>query len=111
MLVLWLNSTLGLLNLITFRVETEGPWVHFKKKMLAELPVLDIRTLGSEQIDFLARTFDSLSEREFRPLPLLVEDETRVSIDHALSEVLNLPDLSPLREMLVREPVVSMQRL
>ncbi len=110
-LALWLNSTLGLLILLTMRTETEGPWVNFKKTTLKVMPVLDIRKLSDVQLAQLAAAYDDLCERELQPLPRMAEDETRAAIDDALSHTLGLPGLAPLREMLAREPVVSMQRL
>lgn len=110
-LALWLNSTLGLLILLTMRTETEGPWVNFKKTTLKAMPTLDIRKLSDAQLAKLAAAYDELCERELQPLPRMAEDEARAAIDDALSNALGLPDLAPLREMLAREPVVSMQRL
>ena len=37
-LVLWINSTLGILLAVGHRVPTQGPWVQFKKPVLAALP-------------------------------------------------------------------------
>ncbi|MCY4023115.1 MAG: hypothetical protein OXF32_06680 [Anaerolineaceae bacterium] len=110
-LALWLNSSLGLISLLSVRTETEGAWVKFKKPLLKAMPVLDIRKLDDAQLAQLAAAYDDLCEQELQPLPRMAEDETRAAIDNALSEVLGLPDLAPLREMLAREPVVSMQRL
>ncbi len=110
-LALWINSTLGVLNLLTIRTETEGAWVNFKKTTLKAMPVLDIRKLSDAQLAQLAAAYDELCERELQPLPRMAEDETRAAIDRALADTLGLPDLAPLREMLAREPVVCMQRI
>jgi len=110
-LLLWLNSTLSALTLITMRAETEGAWVKFKKTTLKAMPVLDIRKLDDAQLAQLAAAYDDLCEQELQPLPRMAEDETRAAIDNAFSEALGLPDLALLREMLAREPVVSMKRL
>ena len=56
-LVLWLNSTLGLLLLLAHREETEGAWIDFKKPILAKLPVLDIGPLSNDQLDELSDTY------------------------------------------------------
>lgn len=110
-LALWLNSTLGILSLLTIRGETEGAWAQFKKTHLKAMPVLNVRKLSDAQLAQLATAYDALCKRELQPLPRMAADETRTAIDNALSAVLELPDLAPLREMLAREPVVSMQRL
>lgn len=46
-LVAWLNSTLGLLTILTQRTSTEGGWAAMKKADPEELPVLDTRSLST----------------------------------------------------------------
>jgi len=110
-LVLWLNSTLGLTILFATRDETRGAWVDFKKPSLLAMPVLDIRTLSDDQMATLAQLYDKLAEKELLPLPQMATDEARAEIDKAFVDVLKLPDFSILRTMLSREPVVCMKRL
>lgn len=110
-LVLWANSTLGLLMLIGNRMETRGAWVAFKKPTLLAMPVLDVRALDSHALQHLAQAFDRLCEQPLLPLPQMAQDATRIAIDDALCEALRLPDLSPLRTALAREPVVCLQPL
>ena len=107
-LAVWLNSTLGFLVLLAHRVETEGPWVKFKKNMLLQMPVLDVARLDHPKLQRLATAYDSLAREAFRPFPEMAEDTTREAIDGAISEALGLPDLSGLRELLPREPIVSL---
>jgi hypothetical protein len=110
-LVLWLNSTLGVLLLIANRVETMGAWTKFKKPTLSAMPVLDVRRLRKGALRRLGQTFDALAEQPLLSLPQMPQDDTRCAIDEALSAVLGLPDLTPLREALSREPVVCLQPL
>lgn len=110
-LALWLNSTLGLINLFVTRDETRGAWVDFKKPSLGAMPVLDIRQLSEEQLCKLAAAYDEVCHETLRPLPQMAEDETRAKIDAAIADALGLPDFSILRKMLAREPVVCMERL
>ncbi len=110
-LVLWLNSTLGLTVLFATRDETRGAWVDFKKPSLGAMPVLDIRALTDDQRTRLAQAYDRICEKELLPFPQMAEDGVRAEIDAAIAEVLGLPDLSVLRKMLGREPVVCMKRL
>jgi len=110
-IMLWLNSTLGLINLIATRDETRGAWVDFKKPSLRALPILDVRKLSEVQIATLVDTYDEICDEEILPLPSMATDKTREKIDSAISEVLGLPDLSILRKMLAREPVVCMERI
>ena len=110
-LVLWLNSTLGVLLLIANRVETMGAWTKFKKPTLSAMPVLDVRQLKKGALRRLAQTFDALAEQPLLSLPQMPQDDTRCAIDEALRAVLGLPDLTPLREAMAREPVVCLQPL
>jgi hypothetical protein len=110
-LVLWLNSTLGLTILFATRDETRGAWVDFKKPSLLAMPVLDIRSLNDDQMATLAHLYDKLAEKELLPLPQMATDVVRAEIDKAFADVLKLPDFSILRTMLSREPVVCMKRL
>lgn len=110
-LVLWLNSTLGLLILLAHREETQGAWVDFKKPVLTELSVLDIHALKKEQRRSLARAYDKLSKDLILPFPHMAHDPTRQKIDEAITKTLGLPELTVLREMLAREPVVCLKPL
>ncbi len=110
-LVLWFNSTLGLLLLLANRVETAGAWVQFKKPMLHELLVLDVRKLAGDQLRDLANAFDRLAEKPLQPLPQSTEDEVRVAIDNIIARTLGLGDLTHLRSVLVREPILTLKPL
>jgi len=105
-LALWLNSTLGLLTFFGHRVPTRGPWVQFKKPLLTAMPVLNVHALDRRQLSQLASTYDSIADLEFNTMQNMGEDEARISIDGALSHVLGLPDLGPLRSLLAHEPIV-----
>ncbi len=105
-LVLWQNSTLGMLLLIGHRVETEGGWVKFKKPVLEGMPALDVGALGTAQLNQLGAAFDNLAKRELLPIRLAASDSTRQAINAALAQTLNLPDVSPLTQLLVEEPML-----
>jgi hypothetical protein len=106
-LILWINSTLGLLVLLSFRAETRGPWVDFKKPTLQSMPVLDVGALSSTDLQTLAREFDEIAEGPIRPLKEVASDEARRRIDDLLCRVLRLPDLADLRRQLSIEPILS----
>ncbi len=110
-LAVWLNSSLGLLTLLARRTTTRAGWSAMKKTDLARLPVLDVRSLTSEQLSALSDLFDDLSDSEFERLPAMQECPTRKTLDDGLSEILGLPDLAVLRTLLASEPVVSNRRL
>ena len=110
-LVVWLNSSLGLLTLLAQRTSTRGGWVAMKKADLEVLPVLDVQAIPASQLQSLAKLFDAMSEEEFERLPGMAHCPARRSLDDGISKILGLPDLSKLRELLASEPVVSNRRL
>ena len=103
-LLLWLNSTLGLLMYFGCRAITQGAWMQMKKPAWQSMPVLNVRNLIEEQSGALSATYDLVSRKAFRPLAQLDSDPTRIQIDEALCKTLSLPSLTPIRELLVREP-------
>ena len=103
-LLLWLNSSLSLLAFFGSRVATRSAWMQMKKPAWAAMPALDVRVLSDAQVSSLAAAYDALCDRELLALAKLNVDPARRAIDEALSAALGLPDLSPLREMLAREP-------
>jgi hypothetical protein len=103
-LLLWLNGTLSILSYFGRRAITEGAWMQMKKPAWASMPVLDVRALDASQLKILADTYDRLSVKELAPIAQLNDDPIRQAIDAALCRVLDLPDLSAIRELLAREP-------
>ena len=110
-LAVWLNCSLGLLTMLAQRTSTRGGWVAMKKADLEELPVLDVRQLSTSQLERLSRLFDEMAEAEFERLPGMVYCPARSALDDGISEILGLPDLAKLRDLLASEPVVSNRRL
>ena len=107
-LVVWLNSTPALILLLGRREETRGAWVQFKKPTLQGLPVLDVLALDDALISTLAEVFDSVAKRVILPFPKMATDPVRAEIDAAISATLDLPPLDELRELLSREPILSL---
>jgi hypothetical protein len=105
-LTLWLNSTLGLILFVGFRVPTRGPWVQFKKPTLKVMPVLDVTNLKDQQLRILSGAFDQIARAIIEPLPRMAEDRVRASIDSAFELALGLPNLAPLRALLAQEPII-----
>ena len=110
-LAVWLNSSLGLLTILAQRTSTRGGWVAMKKADLEVLPVLDLRRVSPAQLQGLSELFDEMAEEEFERLPAMAHCPARRALDDRISEILDLPDLGKLRELLASEPVVSNQRL
>ena len=73
--------------------------------------LLNLRRLTPMQLGALARGYDRLRRKELLPFPRMAGDPTRIEVDRTISRVLGLPDLSPLREMLAREPFVCLEPL
>ena len=110
-LTLWLNSTIGLITLLSHREETEGAWIDFKKPVLTGLPILAVRTLEVDKLKVLSDTYDKVCKEELQPFPHMAHDPVRQAVDEAVTKMLGLPDISILREMLAREPVVCLKAL
>ncbi len=110
-LAVWLNSSLGLLTVLVRRTSTEGGWVALKKADLKELPVLDPRRLSTSQVQNLSRLFDTLATAEFERLPRMAHCPARRALDDGIANILDLPELSTLRDLLASEPVISNRRL
>ena len=103
-LLLWLNSTMSVLLVLSHRVTSQGSWMNFKKPQWQAMPVLDVRTLSDETLTKLAFAYDTLCNKELMALGKLGKDPVRAAIDDALSMALGLPDIKPLRQLLSREP-------
>jgi hypothetical protein len=108
-LLLWLNGTLSILGYFGRRAITEGAWMQMKKPAWASMPVLDVRALDADQLRKLALAYDDFAIRELAPIAQLNIDPVRQGIDAALCEVLSLPDLSTVRDLLAREPGLTAQ--
>lgn len=108
-LLLWLNSTLGLLMYYGSRAITHGPWMQMKKPAWQSMPVLDVRQLDQQQCSGLSRAYDAVRGLTLRPLSQVDRDPHRLQIDDALCEALSLPALDSIRELLVREPGLTGQ--
>lgn len=107
-LVLWLNSTLGMLLLFAHREETRGAWVQFKKPVLGSMPVLDLSSVSPQALDQLSDAYDELCNSPFLPLPEMGTDATRARIDTSICKALDLPAIDSLRRLLGQEPVITL---
>jgi len=68
-LVLWFNTTWGLLTILISRQETEGAWSSLKMAQWRLLPVLDISSLDIDTLRRLAETFDRYASRVPKRIP------------------------------------------
>lgn len=107
-LVLWLNSTLGIISLLSARVETRGAWIELKKPIVNDLRVLNLVALRSRQREALSAAFDRLQKQPLRRISSLGSDPVRAEIDAAIGNALGVSaEMAVLREMLEREPIMS----
>lgn len=114
-LLLWSNSTLGLISFWWHGTRQQEGRACVTVTKLPELPVLDPRTLTDEQLDHCNEIFEEVKERSFLPANEAYRDETRLALDRALffgsARVLQLdPNLESaldlLREQWCAEPSV-----
>lgn len=95
-LVLWFNTTWGLLTILINREETRGGWAQVKMGQWLLMPVLDVASLDSETIKRLAGVFDRYAEKQPRRIPEQFNprdpDPIRLGIDIEFLEALN-PEL------------------
>ncbi|MEM0486897.1 MAG: hypothetical protein QW080_02025 [Sulfolobales archaeon] len=68
-LVLWFNTTWGLLSIIANREETRGRWMRLKMAHWRLLPVLDVSRLSETTLMRLSSKFDELSSVNLRRIP------------------------------------------
>lgn len=103
-LLLFLNSSLGIVLYFSRRVITEGAFMQMKKPAWENMPVLDVRRVTKRQLSMLAGTYDEIESMPLHPIAQLDADPIRISIDDALCKVLELPQVRSIRELLAREP-------
>jgi hypothetical protein len=115
-LVLWANSSLGLLL----------HWWHANKQQsgrgsigvsaLASLPILDVTKLSKKALSKAVAIFDDMKHKELRPINEIAQDAVRAEIDTRLAtEVLGFPlelaapdgPLALLRQKLALEPSIA----
>jgi hypothetical protein len=113
LLALWLNSTLGILLLLSEAETTRGPWVKFKKRPLHTLPVVDFTRLTSGEVVRLRQAYDNLAQQKLQALPIeFATPQTRQRIDNAFSDGLHLDsDLTSLYRLLARDPIITCKPL
>ena len=83
-LLLWCNSTLGLILFWWHGTRQQEGRSRLTISKLPDLPVLDPRTLTEEQVDHCRAIFDDFKDREFLPANEAWRDETRKALDREL---------------------------
>jgi hypothetical protein len=106
-LILWLNSSIGIMALLGHRTETEGAFIAFKKPILEEMPILDISSLSNSKLKNLGDSYNILAMKNLLPLPNMCSDPIRQNIDTAIEKSLGISSLVNIRTMLAREPIIA----
>ena len=83
-LLLWCNSTLGLLMYWWKGARQQSGRSIMTVTAIPDLPVLDPRTLTDQQLDRCQAIFDDFEGREFLPANEAYRDETRKALDREL---------------------------
>ena len=96
----WLNSTFGLLLVLSNRQETRGVWLRLKLSHWRLQDVLDVSKLDVIKLRKLSAMLDKYKEKEFKRLPLQYDDidEIRLSFD---LEILKILEIDIEKEMLI----------
>jgi hypothetical protein len=68
-LILWLNTTWGILTILANRTETRGRWIELTITKWKLQPVLNVIQLDEETIGRLAWVLDQYRDKELRRLP------------------------------------------
>lgn len=109
-LVLWFNTTWGLLTILINREETRGRWFQVKMGQWLLMPVLDVARLDSDTLKRLAGVFDKYSSRHLKRLPQQFNpenpDPVRLEIDMGFLKALD-PGLD---EAKVKEALLDLYR-
>ena len=114
-LVVWANTSLGLLLHWWHANKQQSGRGRIGKKMLHTLPILDVTALEPKLLAEAVQLFDAMSEQPLLPLHKLDSDPVRKELDEAFARnVLRLPEsiltsggpLELLREKLSREPSI-----
>ncbi len=114
-MVLWANTTLGLLMYWWHASKQQAGRGSIPKVALHTLPILDVTALSDAQLARAAQIFDETCQLPLKPLHELDIDENRKTLDRRFyGEVLGLPEsilvdggpLDILRRKLCREPSI-----
>jgi hypothetical protein len=91
-LVLWLNTTWGMLTVLLSREETEGAWTELKMGQWRLLKVLDVSVLSLDMLKALAKVFDAYANKALKRIPEQFDpndpDPVRLGIDKGFIKTL-----------------------
>ncbi len=93
-LCIWLNSTFGLLLILSNRQETRSAWISLKLSHWRLQNILNIYDLNTKVIEKLSKIFDQYSIQKMKRLPKQYDPENidpiRLALDIDVLEILNI---------------------
>ncbi len=94
-LCLWLNTTWGMLTILSSRGETHGGFISLKMSQWKLLPVLDISFLAKDKAKALSMVFDEYGDKRLSRIPAQYGtagriDELRLKLDCSFLQVMGL---------------------
>lgn len=103
-LCVWLNTTWGLLTVLSSREETHGGFISMKMSQWRFLPVLDIDELSSKEIAALVDIYGNFSRKRFARIPEQYGvkgkvDELRREMDKAFLRVMGIDEVDSLASL------------
>ena len=111
-LVLWANTTLGLISFWWAGTRQQQGRSRLTITRLPQLLSIDARTLNNEQLALSEQIFEDFRDRDFLPANEAYRDDSRIALDHeVLISLLGIEDhllnnLAVLREQWCAEPSV-----
>ena len=111
-LTVYLNSSLGILVMVSNRTSKELSYPRFSLADLRGLIVPDFRQLDEERIERLAAEYDTQATNTLKPLPQMDECHVRKALDRAVSQALDVDDetVETIRARLTAEPAITAKR-
>ncbi len=114
-LCLWLNTTWGILSVLSSRLETEGGFIRLKMSQWRLLPVLDVDHLPESRLQGLARVFDQFCSVDLPRIPKQYDSEgsahgLRMELDSAFLRVFDVQPKPAELKPLYREIAQSLRQ-
>lgn len=108
----YFNSSMGILALLGDRSNRKPTYPNLSMSDLNRLPFPEWGVNDKDAVDLLAATFRRLSKQELKPLPGMIDCETRQALDESVGEALELDSrlIVDIRHALAREPSVTGRR-
>jgi tRNA1(Val) A37 N6-methylase TrmN6/RNAse (barnase) inhibitor barstar len=93
-IALWMNSTVGLLQLMKERKETRGPFIQILAYALKRLQIINLLNLSKEEKELLLNTFNTIKKEKFPSIlrQLEMAFPARKTMDKAILKLLGYED-------------------